>query len=139
MTMTSSNDEDGVATVLRLAHTLARPVARGLLFEHQAEAALLALALRLDREARLTCDPLDLVAWSMHLLRLRVADLGAEREVTAGCVALLVGPMLIAGLPPCQVRATAHAINDAANSPLSDAELHAAAVRGGLEWTRRNG
>ena len=113
------------ARLWTIAKSMARPVSYGLLPLEHARAALLATALRMEREGRMA--PYDASGVSRGLFNILDQHLAAraiQREVTAMHVRRLLAPMIATRRPSNVLLAEAHGVNGAAGFPFSEAEIN---------------
>ena len=115
--------EDDGARLVRLAKSLASPVARGLLPHGIADSELLLAAVEARRGGEITVDPIDLAAILKHILGLYVRELVDRRAIAKSGIRETITGMFAVSAPLNRLLAEAHDANGDAGFPLREWEV----------------
>lgn len=113
-----------IARYYQAARQLARPVELGWMQLRQADACVLAMAIRAEREG-LTTDFLATARFLAWLIRDERKAFHHARAVTAGAIHRVLRPLAQAGAPGSHMQHVTHGANAAAGWPLLDFEAEA--------------
>ena len=109
--------------LVRLAKSLASPVAKGFLSPNHADAVLLAAALRAARIGELRTDPIEFARILSHVVRLFAANLAVRRSLTRWKLEQAIVPLIATGAMSHRLLAAAHNSNAKCGCPLHEYEV----------------